>query len=181
VRKIDPASVDFAGPVKQLKEGEQERWDRRSARFAADQAKFLAGRFVLIVSKTPLASLLSSHGDSCASHKADKVIAEAGARNTTLPAERAAEVLTWGADEHALCTAATVWWLYCRDKPTDLRVTSNHLLITTIAAAVLPRLMKPQPCIPNNRGTPPDISNQVTFVRSHKAVVVCQILVNHVR
>jgi hypothetical protein len=37
VRKIDPASVGTAGLVEQLK-GEQERWDRRSARYAADQA-----------------------------------------------------------------------------------------------------------------------------------------------
>jgi membrane-associated phospholipid phosphatase len=74
--------------------------------------------------------------------KADKAIAAAVARNTNPSAERIAEVLTWGADEHVLCAAAAVWWLYCRDKRAEVRVTSNHLLMTTLAATVLPHLMK---------------------------------------
>jgi membrane-associated phospholipid phosphatase len=35
-----------------------------------------------------------------------------------------------------------VWWLYCRGRPASERATSNHVLITTIAATILPHLMK---------------------------------------
>ena len=49
---------------------------------------------------------------------------------------------TWGADEHVLCAAAAVWWLYCRGRPAPERAASNHILITTIAATILPHLMK---------------------------------------
>lgn len=75
--------------------------------------------------------------------RADKKIARAIARNTTPAMESTAEALTWGADEHLLlCGAAAVWWLYCRGKPASGRAASTHILITTIAATVLPHLMK---------------------------------------
>jgi hypothetical protein len=47
-----------------------------------------------------------------------------------------------GADEHTLCAAAAIWWLYCRGRPAAERAVSNHVLITTIAATILPHLMK---------------------------------------
>jgi membrane-associated phospholipid phosphatase len=47
-----------------------------------------------------------------------------------------------GADEHTLCAAAAIWWLYCRGRPAAERAASNHVLITTIAATILPHLMK---------------------------------------
>ena len=56
--------------------------------------------------------------------------------------EQTAEALTWGADEHTLCAAAAIWWLYCRGRPITERAASNHVLITTIAATILPHLMK---------------------------------------
>jgi undecaprenyl-diphosphatase len=74
--------------------------------------------------------------------KADKVIARIIARNTTPATEQTAEALTWGADEHTLCAAAGIWWLYCRGKPPAERAASNHVLITVIAATILPHLMK---------------------------------------
>ena len=74
--------------------------------------------------------------------KADKVIARNIARSTTPATEQTAEALTWGADEHTLCTAAAIWWLYCRGRPITERAASNHVLITTIAATILPHLMK---------------------------------------
>ena len=49
--------------------------------------------------------------------KTDKEIARIIARNTTPTMEETAEILTWGADEHVLCAAAAVWWLYCRGRP----------------------------------------------------------------
>ena len=74
--------------------------------------------------------------------RADKEIARVIARNATPRTEEVAEVLTWGADEHVLCVAAAVWWLYCHGKPASKRTASNHVLITTIAASILPHLMK---------------------------------------
>jgi membrane-associated phospholipid phosphatase len=74
--------------------------------------------------------------------KADKAIARIVARNTSPAMEKTAEALTWGADEHLLCAAAAVWWLYCRGRPARERVASNHVLITTVAATILPHLMK---------------------------------------
>jgi undecaprenyl-diphosphatase len=50
--------------------------------------------------------------------------------------------LTWGADEHVLCLLAAGWWLYCRDKSADCRRASNHVLLSTAAAALLPHLFK---------------------------------------
>jgi membrane-associated phospholipid phosphatase len=73
---------------------------------------------------------------------ADKAIARIVARNTSPAMEKTAEVLTWGADEHLLCAAAGVWWLYCRGRLARERVASNHVLITTVAATILPHLMK---------------------------------------
>jgi antitoxin (DNA-binding transcriptional repressor) of toxin-antitoxin stability system len=74
--------------------------------------------------------------------KADKVVARIIARNTTPATEQTAEALTWGADEHTLCAAAAIWWLYCRGRPAAERAASNHVLITTTAATILPHLMK---------------------------------------
>ena len=44
----------------------------------------------------------------------DKDIARGIARHADVPIERAAEVLTWGADEHLLIAAATIGWLLTR-------------------------------------------------------------------
>jgi membrane-associated phospholipid phosphatase len=74
--------------------------------------------------------------------RTDKEIARIIARNTTPTMEETAEILTWGADEYVLCAAAAVWWLHCRGRPAPERAASNHILITTIAATILPHLMK---------------------------------------
>jgi undecaprenyl-diphosphatase len=74
--------------------------------------------------------------------RADKKIAKVIAHNTTPAMERTAEALTWAADEHFLCAAAAAWWLYCRGRPAPERAASNHVLITTVAATILPHLMK---------------------------------------
>ncbi|MBR1125089.1 phosphatase PAP2 family protein [Bradyrhizobium lablabi] len=71
----------------------------------------------------------------------DIEIARAVARRTTPHIEKASEVLTWGADEHVLCAAAIVWWLYARNRPAQ-RVAANHVLLTTVAATALPHLLK---------------------------------------
>lgn len=74
--------------------------------------------------------------------KLDRGVACALASNTNRRAERAAEALTWGADEHVLCVFAAGWWLYCRYRKPDLRRASTHVLATTIASSLLPHLLK---------------------------------------
>ena len=74
--------------------------------------------------------------------KADIVVARAIARNTTPPTERAASVLTWAADEHVVCALALGWWLWCRSNPRVQRAVSDHLLATSVAAFLVPHLLK---------------------------------------
>ncbi|MCA6109629.1 phosphatase PAP2 family protein [Bradyrhizobium cenepequi] len=74
--------------------------------------------------------------------RTDKTIADTVSEYTTPAAERAAEVLTWGADEHVLCALALGWWLYSRNKDARQRRDSSHLLLTTVVTATLPHLLK---------------------------------------
>jgi undecaprenyl-diphosphatase len=73
---------------------------------------------------------------------ADKAIARSIARHTSPTTERAAKLLTWGADEHVLCALAVGWWLLSRSKSPDQRRASDHVLLTTIAATIAPHLLK---------------------------------------
>ncbi|MGY4479985.1 phosphatase PAP2 family protein [Bradyrhizobium sp. USDA 3364] len=74
--------------------------------------------------------------------KPDIAISRAISRNTTPPAERAASILTWVADEHVVCALTLGWWLWCRRKPEPQRLASDHLLITALAASLVPHLLK---------------------------------------
>src|SRR5437016_4734664 len=73
---------------------------------------------------------------------ADIDVANAVSEYTNPRAEAVAETLTWGADEHLLCALAAGWWLYCRRKGARDRRNSNHILLTTVAASLLPHLLK---------------------------------------
>jgi hypothetical protein len=73
---------------------------------------------------------------------ADVAIAGEIVSHTGPRAEHAAEALTWGADEHVLCTLAACWWLYSRSKGPDSRRASDHVLLTTLVASALPHLLK---------------------------------------
>jgi hypothetical protein len=64
---------------------------------------------------------------------ADIAIADGIAARTGLPTEHVAEVVTWGADEHALCALAFGWWLYARTRDAPVRRASDHVLLTTRA------------------------------------------------
>jgi len=44
--------------------------------------------------------------------KLDRWVAKAVTKHTNAGTERAAQVVTWGADEHVLCLLAAGWWLY---------------------------------------------------------------------
>lgn len=56
--------------------------------------------------------------------------------------EAAAELLTLGADEHVLLALAAGWWLYCRTGSVRQRTNSDHVLLTTLAASLIPHLLK---------------------------------------
>jgi membrane-associated phospholipid phosphatase len=72
---------------------------------------------------------------------ADKDIANAVAAHTTPGIERAARVLTWGADEKVLLAIAIGGWLYAARRPA-LRPVSNHFLAASMLTAILPHLLK---------------------------------------
>jgi membrane-associated phospholipid phosphatase len=74
--------------------------------------------------------------------RTDVSIANAISAHTGRSTERAAEFITWGADEHILCTLAAGWWLYTRGKPADQRRAGDHVLLTTVVASALPHLLK---------------------------------------
>jgi hypothetical protein len=74
--------------------------------------------------------------------RADLSVAKIISTHTGPRTERAAEVLTWGADEHILCALATGWWLYCRDKNANARCASDHILLTTLVSSGLPHILK---------------------------------------
>lgn len=71
----------------------------------------------------------------------DVKIADMVSRYTNARTERLSEALTWGADEHILCGAAALWWIYARGRPRQRRA-ADHVLMTTVAATVLPHLLK---------------------------------------
>jgi len=72
---------------------------------------------------------------------ADREIANAIAAHTTPDLERAAQVLTWGADEKILLAAAIGAWLYAGRRP-SLRPIANHVLTLSIIATALPHVLK---------------------------------------
>ena len=72
----------------------------------------------------------------------DRLISRTVVRNVNAPTESLARKLTWAADEKVLCALAVGWWAYCRGRPASDRRDSNHILLLTIAASVLPHLMK---------------------------------------
>jgi len=72
----------------------------------------------------------------------DKDIARGIARSTDVSIERAAWVLTWGADDHLLIAAATIGWLLTRKSEEPLRRLGTHVLVCTLSTAILPHILK---------------------------------------
>src|SRR6202171_1219631 len=72
----------------------------------------------------------------------DIEIANAVSAHAGPETEEAAEILTWGADEHLLCALAAGWWLYARNKGAHARRVSDHIMLTTIAVTIIPHLLK---------------------------------------
>jgi membrane-associated phospholipid phosphatase len=72
----------------------------------------------------------------------DITIANAIARNAEPAPELVARALTWGADEKVLLTLAVVGWLASRGRGEPLRRAGNHALLTSVAASLLPHVLK---------------------------------------
>lgn len=72
----------------------------------------------------------------------DQMTAGFIADHTNDSIERTAKALTWAADEHVLAILALGWWIYSRDKNATTRRQSDHILATTLAAAILPHIIK---------------------------------------
>jgi undecaprenyl-diphosphatase len=72
----------------------------------------------------------------------DQLTANFVAGHTDSAVERVAGALTWGGDEHVLSVLALGWWIYCRNKDAVTRRRSDHILLTTVAAAILPHVVK---------------------------------------
>ncbi len=74
--------------------------------------------------------------------KVDETVARVIARRTAPVPEQAAEILTWGADEHVLIALAAGFWVFARGADARTRTASNHILLTTAAVALLPHVLK---------------------------------------
>ena len=74
--------------------------------------------------------------------KLDQLTADFVAGHTDSAVERVAGALTWAGDEHVLAALALGWWVYCRNKDAVARRRSDHILLTTVAAAILPHIVK---------------------------------------
>ncbi|UGV24697.1 phosphatase PAP2 family protein [Rhodopseudomonas boonkerdii] len=72
----------------------------------------------------------------------DREIAGKVARHTRPGAERVAETLTWGADEHLVIACAAAFWLLSRGGSDRLRMCGTHLLAVSVATSVLPHALK---------------------------------------
>ena len=72
----------------------------------------------------------------------DVELADMIARRTNRKVERAAKILTWGADEKLLFAAAGLVWLSCCGSSCRTRKLSDHVLACTIAAAILLHVIK---------------------------------------
>lgn len=72
----------------------------------------------------------------------DEVVAAAIAAHTDRPIERAAQALTWGADEHVLLAAAAVGWLLTRGSNENARRLGTHFLACSLSTALLPHILK---------------------------------------
>lgn len=72
----------------------------------------------------------------------DRAIANEIADHTNAGLEHAAQLLTWGADEHVLVALAAAGWLYTRLRQPQQRPIADHVLWVSLASAVLPHLLK---------------------------------------
>jgi undecaprenyl-diphosphatase len=74
--------------------------------------------------------------------KPDIAIAHAVARNARPAPEEVTAAVTWGADEKLLLVLAVAGWIGLRGRGESLRRAGNHVLLVTVAASLLPHVLK---------------------------------------
>lgn len=74
--------------------------------------------------------------------KPDIAIADAIAHHARPAPEKLGRALSWGADEHVLLALAALGWVATRGQDKSVRRVANHMLLLTVAASVLPHLLK---------------------------------------
>jgi undecaprenyl-diphosphatase len=74
--------------------------------------------------------------------RTDTALANEIADNTNSGLEHTAQVVTWAADEHVLLALAAAGWLYGQFQCPRQRAVANHVLAVSLAAAVLPHVLK---------------------------------------
>src|SRR4051794_11154772 len=72
----------------------------------------------------------------------DTALASEIADNTNSGLEHTAQVVTWAADEHVLLALAAAGWLFGQFQRPRQRAIANHVLAVSVAAAVLPHVLK---------------------------------------
>ncbi|MBB4427680.1 undecaprenyl-diphosphatase [Bradyrhizobium sp. CIR48] len=72
----------------------------------------------------------------------DTAIANEIAHNTNSGLEHTTQILTWGADEHVLIALAAAGWLYTRLRHPQQRPVADHVLMVSLATAILPHVLK---------------------------------------
>ena len=72
----------------------------------------------------------------------DIAIADEVADHATPGTEKAAEALTWSADEHVLVALAAASWFYVQFRRPAARLLADHVLAVSVMTAVLPHLLK---------------------------------------
>jgi membrane-associated phospholipid phosphatase len=72
----------------------------------------------------------------------DEEVSGAVAVHTDRRIERAARVVTWGADEHVLIAAAAAGWFFTRGSSERTQRLGTHFLACTLAAALVPHILK---------------------------------------
>jgi membrane-associated phospholipid phosphatase len=73
---------------------------------------------------------------------ADRHIAGLATRYTSPAVQKCARAVTWGGDEHVLCTMAVGLWILSRPRDRQQRIFADHLLATVVASSALPHLIK---------------------------------------
>jgi hypothetical protein len=72
----------------------------------------------------------------------DEEVAGAVAAHADPRVERVAKAVTWGADEHVLIAAAAGGWLLTRGSGEPTRRLGTHVLVCTLATALVPHILK---------------------------------------
>jgi membrane-associated phospholipid phosphatase len=72
----------------------------------------------------------------------DRAIARTAAHYTSPSIQKVARVATWAGDKHVLIGLAGAHWLWSRRKGFRRRVQADHLLLTLVAASVIPSVLK---------------------------------------